>query len=215
MASVRKPEDIGILRRELGASDPPYSDRRGPTSAPVSSRSGGWLPRSAVEGPRRILVVDDTVAIHDDFRKVLCPLPADPGLGNLENALFGSGGAPSSVRDPSLEYLVDTATQGQAGFEMVVRARERGRPYALAFVDMKMPPGWDGVETIKHMIDKDPDLEVVICSAYSDYSWHDVIRRLNRTGLRLLKKPFDSKDVLDLAWSLTSRWLRKARTKIS
>ncbi|WP_394822093.1 response regulator [Pendulispora albinea] len=167
-----------------------------------------------MEGPRRILVVDDNAAIHEDFRKVLCPLPADPSLGSLESALFGGGG-PVPQRDPTLEYVVDYASQGQAGYDMVVRARERGRPYALAFVDMKMPPGWDGVETIKHMIGKDPDLEVVICSAYSDYSWHDVIRRLNRTGLRLLKKPFDSKDVLDLAWSLTSRWLRRARARIA
>jgi YesN/AraC family two-component response regulator len=72
-----------------------------------------------------------------------------------------------------------------------------------------MPPGWDGVETIVRMLEKDPDLEVVICSAYSDYSWHEVIRRVNRPGLRLLKKPFESKDVLDLAWSLTTRWLRR------
>ena len=200
--------DSGKSRLELG-SNPPKSDIRIPASGPRSES----LPKSAVEGPRRILVVDDNVSIHEDFRKVLCPLPADPSLGTLESALFG--GALASTRDPTLDYVVDTATQGQAGYEMVVRARERGRPYALAFVDMKMPPGWDGVETIKHMIEKDPDLEVVICSAYSDYSWHDVIRRLNRTGLRLLKKPFDSKDVLDLAWSLSSRWLRRARTKLT
>ncbi len=211
---------MGKSSFDLEGQDSPRS-RRDPTSSPTGSVSSGGcppdtLPKSAVEGPRRILVVDDNTAIHQDFRKVLCPLPADPSLGTLENALFGEGNPPSaSFRDPTLEYLVDTATQGQIGLNMVVRARERGRPYALAFVDMKMPPGWDGVETIKYMIEKDPDLEVVICSAYSDYSWHDVIRRLNRTGLRLLKKPFDSKDVLDLAWSLTSKWLRKARAKVS
>ena len=210
---------MGKTRADFGSHPPPSSrvPGSGPASGPVSRRGSDYFPKSAVEGPRRILVVDDNVAIHDDFRKVLCPVRADPSLGSLESALFGSssGNSPPSSRDPSLDYVLDTATQGQAGYELVVRACERGRPYALAFVDMKMPPGWDGVETIKHMIDRDPDLEVVICSAYSDYSWHDVIRRLNRTGLRLLKKPFDSKDVLDLAWSLTSRWLRKARAKVT
>ena len=91
----------------------------------------------------------------------------------------------------------------------MARAKRSGRPYALAFVDMRMPPGWDGIETAANMWKEDPDLEIVICSAYSDYSWNDAIRRLRRPDLRLLMKPFQSKDVLDLAWSLTGRWMRR------
>jgi CheY-like chemotaxis protein len=179
-------------------------------SGVTSSRPGEVLA-AGVAGPRRILVVDDNPSIHDDFRKLLCPAPTSVSLSELEVALFGAsdGPASSSARARSGSFQVDVASQGQEGLEMVVRARRSGRPYALAFVDMRMPPGWDGVETIARMLEKDPDLEVVICSAYSDYSWHEVIRRVNRPGLRLLRKPFESKDVLELAWSLTTRWIRR------
>jgi DNA-binding NtrC family response regulator len=102
---------------------------------------------------------------------------------------------------------VDFASQGREGFEAVRRMLKVKTPYALAFVDMRMPPGWDGIETSARIWEADPAIQIVICSAYSDYSWHEVVRRLNRPGLRLLQKPFDTKDVLDLAWSLTTKWL--------
>jgi CheY-like chemotaxis protein len=104
---------------------------------------------------------------------------------------------------------VDAASQGQEGLDAVLRMQRLGRPYALTFVDMRMPPGWDGIETLEKIWAVQPDIEAVICSAYSEYSWQDVIKRLNRPGLRLLSKPFASKDVLEFAWSLTSRWLAR------
>ena len=58
---------------------------------------------------------------------------------------------------------------------------EQGRPFALAFIDMRMPPGWDGLETIEHLWTVDPDVQVVICTAYSDYSWSDMLTRLGRS----------------------------------
>ncbi len=187
-----------------GPKSNPNSDRpsRLPSSRPGEAAGGGGA------GPRRILVVDDNPAIHEDFRKILCPAPASASLLDLEAALFGAPDSPAAP-GPSESFQLDVASQGQEGLEMVARARRTGRPYALAFVDMRMPPGWDGVETIVRMLERDPDLEVVICSAYSDYSWHDVIRRVDRPGLRLLRKPFGSKDVLDLAWSLTTRGIRR------
>ena len=89
--------------------------------------------------------------------------------------------------------------------------RRSGTPYALAFIDMRMPPGWDGVETARRIWDADPMIQIVICSACSDYSWHDVTRRLNRPELRLLQKPFESREALDLAYSLTAKWLKLQR----
>ncbi|MCU0682073.1 MAG: response regulator [Polyangiaceae bacterium] len=160
--------------------------------------------------PRRIIVIDDNPAIVNDFRKLLCPeppggAPASKHLDELDAAIFG-GTRSEAPRDG---FLVDSASQGQEGYERIKRMRYSGRPYALAFVDMRMPPGWDGIETLERIWADSPDLEAVICSAYSDYSWNEVIKRLNRPALRLLSKPFESKDVLDLAWTLTTRWLRK------
>ena len=82
-----------------------------------------------------------------------------------------------------------------------------GRPYALAFVDVRMPPGWDGVETIERIWQVDPDLQIVICTAYSDYSWEDMQRRLGQSdSLLVLKKPFDTIEVLQIAHALTRKW---------
>jgi CheY-like chemotaxis protein len=161
-------------------------------------------PLEADRGQRRILIIDDNVAIHRDFRKILCPEPKPRDLDDLDEAIFGV--KPQSSPSKA-EFIVDAVSQGQEGLEVVRRMARLGRPYALAFVDMRMPPGWDGIETLEHIWAVAPDMEAVICSAYSEYSWHDVIRRLKRPGLRLLSKPFASKDVLEFAWSLTSRWL--------
>ena len=84
----------------------------------------------------------------------------------------------------------------------------RDRPYAMAFVDVRMPPGWDGVETITHLWKAYPHLQTVICTAYSDYSWTDIQRRLGHSdNLLILKKPFDNIEVIQLAHTLTRKWL--------
>ena len=80
---------------------------------------------------------------------------------------------------------------------------EQGRPYSVAFVDMRMPPGWDGIETIARLWQADPDLQIVICTAYSDYSWEEILRQLgNRNSLAVLKKPFDNIEVIQLCETL-------------
>ncbi|PYK57611.1 MAG: hypothetical protein DME21_16920, partial [Verrucomicrobia bacterium] len=121
---------------------------------------------------RRILVIDDNRAIHDDFRKILCPPDlTDGNLESFEKALFGEmKEVPSRVR-----FDIDSAYQGQEGLEMARQALAAGKPYATAFIDVRMPPGWDGVETVEEIWKVDPDLQVVICSAYSDYSWNDLL----------------------------------------
>ncbi|MGZ8385082.1 MAG: histidine kinase dimerization/phospho-acceptor domain-containing protein, partial [Nitrospira sp.] len=86
-------------------------------------------------------------------------------------------------------------------------AYQRGNPYAVAFVDMRMPPGWDGLETIEHLWYADPDIQIVICSAYSDHPWEDVSRRIGDTDkLLILMKPFNSIEVVQLANALTKKW---------
>ena len=185
-----------------------------------SEMAGGPLPQAHAsspsdgaydaETPRRILIIDDNAAIHDDFRKVFCPTPDNRALDALEAELFGEE-SPAVL--PKANFIVDTALQGYEGYQKVLSALQSGQPYALAFVDMRMPPGWDGVETILHILAKDPLLEVVICSAYSDYSWHEVVHRVNRPGLRLLRKPFERQDVLELAWALSEKCLLRRSTE--
>jgi CheY-like chemotaxis protein len=121
-----------------------------------------------------------------------------------ESALFGDVRR-EATRD---DYEIDAALQGAEALEMVMRAARDRRPYAVVFVDMRMPPGWDGVETIERILKVTPRVELCICSAYSDYSWHEVIRRVGRPSLRLLRKPFDTYELLSVTAELTGKWHR-------
>lgn len=162
---------------------------------------------------RRILLIDDTPAIHEDFRKILVHHGASADLDEIEAALFGAKRQAAPVR-----FELDSAYQGEEGWAMLRASLEADLPYAMAFVDMRMPPGWDGVETIERLWQTDPRLQIVICTAYSDYSWEEVLERLD-VGDRLLvlKKPFDAIEVCQLANTLTAKWqlTRQAELKLA
>ncbi len=152
----------------------------------------------------RIIVIDDNEAIHEDFLKILTNQPDSTQLDEDEAILFGDSMA---LQADGLSFEVDSAFQGRNGCELVQEAVDAGRPYALAFVDMRMPPGWDGVETIKRLWQIDPHVQVVICTAYSDYSWRETIDELGQSDqLLILKKPFDVAEVAQLAAALTRKW---------
>ncbi len=159
---------------------------------------------SAAPANRRVLVVDDNPAIQQDFEKILAaPKAAVHELDALEAALFDV----DLPAPPSEGFELTFASQGAEALERVVEAGQRGTPFALAFVDMRMPPGWDGLETIERIWKVDPDLQIVICSAYSDHTWGDVSRRLgDRDSLLIVKKPFDTIEVIQCAHALTTKW---------
>ncbi len=163
----------------------------------------------------RILVIDDNPAIHDDFRKVLTPEVANRALEETRAKFFSSQASSDS---PSIQFDIDCAEQGQIGHAMVQHAIQKNTPYAVAFVDMRMPPGWDGVETIDQIWKIDPHLQMVICTAYSDHDWEQVLQKLpNHDQLLILRKPFESIEVRQLATSLAKRWvhLNDTRQKLS
>jgi diguanylate cyclase (GGDEF)-like protein len=155
---------------------------------------------------RRILIIDDNTSIHHDFRKVLGASVEDEGravLAALEADVFGE--APRASTRPQFE--IDSAHQGQEGVEMARHAVSEGCPYAMAFVDMRMPPGWDGLETIEHLWAVDPEIQVVICSAHSDYDWTEVAERLGHSDkLLVLRKPSEPIEVLQCVTALTRKW---------
>src|SRR5687767_2286007 len=115
---------------------------------------------------RRILVVDDMPTIHADFRKILASAAADTALEEDEALLFGA-----PTRTPTARFELDAASQGAEAVDKVRAALLAERPYALAFVDMRMPPGWDGLETVERLWQEDPELQIVLCTAYADSSW--------------------------------------------
>ncbi len=164
---------------------------------------------------RRIIIIDDNDSIHRDFRKILAaPLAAaDAVLAAEEAAIFGDAALPVGGDRPA--YEIDFAFQGQEGFEKVRQAQALGRPYSLAFVDMRMPPGWDGIETIRHLWEVDPDLQIVVCTAFTDYSWDQIVEKLGATDrLLILKKPFDGMEVCQFATALTEKWHLKRKASL-
>src|SRR5471030_569645 len=152
---------------------------------------------------RRILIVDDTATIHRDFEKILSPQSIeDDDLDSTERALFGSTAAITLQ-----SFLLDYAFQGLEALNMVENALANDLPYAMAFIDMRMPPGWDGLETIERLWQVDPKLQVALCTAYSDYSWEDIDERLELGDrLLILKKPFDAIEIRQMASALTAKW---------
>ncbi|NMX55194.1 response regulator [Pseudomonas edaphica] len=152
---------------------------------------------------RRILLIDDTPSIHEDFRKILMPsVAANPALDDLESALFGAAATPQAQ-----VFDLHSAYGGEEGLGLLTTAMAEQRPYALAFVDMRMPQGWDGAKTIEALWKVDPDLQVVVCTAYSDYSWEDLLFRLHaHDRLLILKKPFDNIEVQQMANTLANKW---------
>jgi CheY-like chemotaxis protein len=159
---------------------------------------------------RRVLVIDDNPAIHDDILKILLPPKLPNNFQATRAELFGA----PEPHAPQVNFTIDCADQGKQGFEMVQEAMNHGHPYAMAFVDMRMPPGWDGAETIEHIWQVDPDIQIVICTAYSDHNWEDLLTRLtHHDKLLILRKPFEAIEMRQLATSLTERWNQHIRTK--
>jgi len=153
----------------------------------------------------RVIIIDDTPAIHEDFRKVFArPTAEVDSLDATATAIFDV--RPEETA-PSTEFSLDSALQGQEGAELVQSALAAGRPYALAFVDMRMPPGWDGLETIQRLWKIDRRLQIVLCTAHSDHSWHKIHSVLGRSdSLIVLKKPFDQIEARQLAHALAEKW---------
>lgn len=153
----------------------------------------------------RILIVDDTPSIHEDFRKILVPSDKiGKDLEQIAESLFGDSG--EGPLDPCMEYEIHSAYQGEEALQMIEKAEREDKGYALIFMDVRMPPGLDGIKTIEKIWKKYPTMEIVICTAYSDYSWIDIVDILGPSDhLLVLKKPFDADEAQQMALAMTRR----------
>jgi len=166
-----------------------------------------------VTGQKRILIVDDNAAIHEDFCKVLGIKQRNPVLEELETAIYGMTEV-NTAESETTAYMIDSAYQGEQALELVRDAVKNHQPYALAFVDIRMPPGFDGIETVQQIWQIDPNVQIVICTAYSDYSWEEITRKLKKSNhFLILKKPFDAIEIRQLATSLIEKWELKKQVE--
>ncbi len=172
------------------------------------------MSTDGLQSRRRLILIDDSAEIHDAFRSIFGFARTPQSFQSEKARLFGGPEAkPGAALDPDAEFDVDGALQGERGVEMVRGAAEKA-PYMVAFVDMRMPPGWDGLTAIEQLWRVDPRIQVVICTAYTDYSLDDITRRLGRSErLIVLKKPFDNVEVLQLALTLSEKWVAERRAE--
>ncbi|MBF0362094.1 MAG: hybrid sensor histidine kinase/response regulator [Oligoflexia bacterium] len=165
---------------------------------------------------KKIIIIDDLKSIHDDFKSIFEDNNTDipSRMKELEKEIFGNYNKEITNH---FKFIVDSAYQGEDGYNKVLQAQQEGNPYNLAFVDMRMPPGWDGLETIEKIMEIDSDIQIVICTAYSDYSVEDIEKRIGITDrVLIIKKPFDKVEIILMAKSLCEKWflIQKARMKI-
>ena len=154
---------------------------------------------------RRILVIDDNQNILQDFRKILCPVGSFISHARSECGydLFDEP-FPHRGKEP---FDLDCVDNGMSGFDLVAQAKAQGSPFAVVFLDVQLPHGWDGIETVERIWDEDSSVQVVLCTAYPDFGWSEVLPRLgHRDQLLILRKPFDPIEVWQLSTALTMKW---------
>jgi len=153
-----------------------------------------------------VLVIDDQEAILQSFAMLLDPKP-DHVASTLDELALALGDNPApkfSTTTPA--YRMRYARQGLEGIEECRLANAADEPFSVAFVDIHMPPGIDGVETAVKLWELQPELEIVLCTAYSMYTWAEILEQVpHRDQLVILRKPFDPIEVRQLAACLTDK----------
>ncbi len=144
---------------------------------------------------RRVMIVDDQEEIHDDFVEMLTG-------GELVSACLDED-EPSLLPDMDLLH----AMSGEEACAIVSAGRARGRPVAVAYIDIRMPPGMDGIETMERVREIDPDIEIVVMTAYADQHLPDIIQSPGpRHKVLYVRKPFTSEEIQQITLSLVEKW---------
>jgi len=155
----------------------------------------------------RILVADDESSISELFQKVLCPVETDRTVhlktGESEIKLFYE-----NVSSQLLQLFdVTTCQQGNEAVDAVKSSIKEDRPFSVAFIDIRMPPGPDGIWTAEHIRAFDSNIEIVIFTGYSDTHPRDITRRVPPVHkLLYLQKPFNSQEIYQFASALSMKW---------
>ncbi len=159
---------------------------------------------------KRILVIDDDNEIWKSYKAVLAPEKKDTFTQQLAGLLAmdeDSDDEADAKANARVEYDLNFAPQGRDGFEMIRESLESNEPFALAFIDVRMPPGWDGLKTSTRIRRIDPDIEIVIVTAYSDRAPEEFVQNVGTPEkLLFIRKPFDPGELTQLALSLTEKW---------
>ncbi|MCH2176905.1 MAG: response regulator [Lentisphaeria bacterium] len=163
----------------------------------------------------RILIVDDTKSIHEDFEKILQNeiQVENQQLNDLLDDFLDEPDHPNLISD-NPNYEIHHAYQGQEAIDLVEKAESSGAPYALIYMDVRMPPGIDGIQAIRQIWEKYPHNEFVLCTAFSDYSWEEMLQVVGVSDqLQFVRKPFDVVTIKQMTLSITRKWNLAAKNR--
>ena len=154
----------------------------------------------------RILIVDDEPAMHDSYRRSFAPVAN--GAGALDAMAAELFGADATAVDGGPDFTLTHAMQGLEAVAAVEAAIREGDPFAVAFIDVRMPPGIDGKETAVRIRALDPEINLVIVTGYSDFTPVEISRAAGPADkIFYIAKPFEVAEVTQMASALGHRWL--------
>ena len=149
----------------------------------------------------RVLIVDDQHEIHDDFKEMLNPSFGQLSADDLATAFVGE----EDVWLPEFELL--HAGNGEEALSIIRAGKESDRPIAVAYIDIRMPPGIDGIETIRQIRKIDRSVEIVIMTAYTDKALPEIVHDMELLHkLLYIRKPFAHEEIQQITLSLVGKW---------
>lgn len=169
------------------------------------------------EREHRVLVVDDTKSIHDDFNRIFSQYSKPEKHDELEDFLFDKK-RETSKNDYLKNITIKSSYSGEDGIRLVKQSIADNNEFSVAIIDVRMPGGIDGIEAASEIFKIDKNIQIVICSAYNDYSWDQMIDILSfNDRWVILKKPFDVIEARQMAVSLCQKWvlLKEMKTQIA
>ena len=150
----------------------------------------------------RVLVVDDQREIHQDFDEMLTPGVTGASTDDLAEA-FASEVDESFL--PKFQLL--HARSGAEAYDVIKTAIEADDPIAVAYIDIRMPPGIDGIETSRRIRAIDENIEIVLMTAYTDKSLGEIVREMDLLHkLLYIRKPFAREEIQQITLALAEKW---------
>ncbi|HIJ22993.1 MAG: response regulator [Gammaproteobacteria bacterium] len=154
----------------------------------------------------RILAVDDDPDVHNTYHAIL-----DSSAAEFDDELMAlTQGMDLEVQEEENHFQLESAYSGQEGLQHVLDAIHEGNPYSVVFLDMRMPPGWDGLVTAEKIREADPTIRIILITAYMDYELSDIQQRIGNDFI-FLHKPIDRDELLQLTTLFASQWERASQ----
>ena len=153
----------------------------------------------------RVLIVDDQAEIHSDFQDILSKADSKATSDDLADAFLPVDSGNNTTYIPTFELT--HASSGDEAYQIIKAAHEANRPFAVAYIDIRMPPGMDGIETVRQIREFEKNLEIVIMTAYTDKPLHEIITDMELLHkLLYIRKPVATEEIQQITLSLVEKW---------